>query len=428
MQSAQNKRYSCSLGGAIAAISSVYRAIPILHSGPGCGMQLFIGQNFGCGFQGYGYIGGSILPGTNTHEQEIVFGGEQRLRETIQSTMEVVDGDFYVVLTGCTADIIGDDIKSIVDDFSGEGRVIYAETAGFKGNSYQGYELAWEAMIARLIKPQEKRPDTVNLFGVVPTQDPFWLGNLMEMERLLQQLGLKVNAFYTNRQDFSNVLNSSGAVLNIFFSPYLGGNMAKQYAEKFDVPSVHFPGIPIGPTATSHFLRKIGESLNLDKELLSNLIDRENETVYDFFNRASMVISGLNLQHSFAVIGDAATVIATTQFLTNDLGQLPVAAVITDNPPEKFRKSILEEFKKLEYSGEIPVSFIEDQREINETLLKCNPSYILGSTLDKEFAKEIHAKHLSISFPVTDKLILSRSYAGYSGCIRFIEDYLKITD
>jgi nitrogenase molybdenum-iron protein beta chain len=41
----ENPRYSCALGGAIPSVAAIHRAIPVIHSGPGCGMQLFNGQN-----------------------------------------------------------------------------------------------------------------------------------------------------------------------------------------------------------------------------------------------------------------------------------------------------------------------------------------------------------------------------------------------
>jgi len=423
---AQNKRYSCCLGGAITSLSSIYKIIPIIHAGPGCGMQLFIGQNFGCGFQGFNYIGGSLLPGTNTHEQEIIFGGEQRLRETIQSAMEVIDGDLFVVLTGCTADIIGDDIKSILNEFEkAEHKVICVETAGFKGNSYLGYELAWEAIINQLVKPAKKNANTVNVFGAVPTQDVFWLGNLMVMQNLLNKLGLKVNTFYTNCQNITNVRDSSTASLNIFFSPYVGERMTNLYSDKFNIPSLRFPGFPIGPTATNEFICEVGHHLALDQQQISKMLDMENKTVYELFNRATLAFNGFNFQHHFAIIGDAATAITVTQFLTNDLGQIPVVAAITDNPPASSRSFILNEFKTLEYPDEVPVYFIEDLQEIHDVVSTYHPTYILGSSLDRNLANELNALFLSVTFPVTDKIILNKSYAGYDGCVRFIEDYFK---
>lgn len=57
------------------------RAVPILHSGPGCGQKLWgaLGLDNGC--QGSGYVGGHTVPCTNASEKEVIFGGEEKLRE-----------------------------------------------------------------------------------------------------------------------------------------------------------------------------------------------------------------------------------------------------------------------------------------------------------------------------------------------------------
>jgi nitrogenase molybdenum-iron protein beta chain len=104
----ENPRVSCSLGGGLGVVGAIHRAVPIIHAGPGCGLQASIGTQID-------YLGGGTgCPSTNTYEKEVIFGGEQRLRETIQGTLDVIDGDVYVVLSGCTAGIIGDDVQGVI--------------------------------------------------------------------------------------------------------------------------------------------------------------------------------------------------------------------------------------------------------------------------------------------------------------------------
>lgn len=422
----ENLRYSCSLAGAIPSISSICGAVPIIHAGPGCGLQLFMGQHYGCGFQNAANIGGTSVPCSNTYEQEIVFGGEKRLSEVIKTSLEIMEGDFSVVITGCTSAIIGDDINAVVKEFNTSNHpVVYAETSGFKGNTYTGYEAVWEAMIKQLVTPLPRNSRTVNLFGIIPTQDVFWCGNIIEIEKILAGLGLIVNTFYTNRQGLQAVKNSASAALNIFFSPYLGSNIQQLFETKFNIPSIRFAGAPIGPTATTEFINAISALLELDAHTTSEYIKLEEQNAYDFLDKASLVYTGLNLQHNFAVIGDTATVIPMLKFLTNDFGQIPVAAIITDNPPKKFRKNIINEINSVEYTGGIATEFIEDNYLIKEALKKYDVSYMLGSSMDKEYADNAGIHCLSISFPVTDRLILNKAYAGYNGAVNLVEDYVN---
>lgn len=56
-------------------------------------------------------------------------------------------------------------------------------------------------------------------------------------------------------------------------------------------------------------------------------------------------------------------------------------------------------------------------------------SLILGSSWERDLAKEIKADLLILSPPVAHRLILSRGYAGYDGGLRLIEDiYDRVLD
>lgn len=415
----ENPRYSCTLGGALATARNIYRTIPILHAGPGCGAQVSMGQGAAAGFQGVGYIGGNAVPSSNMYEKEVVFGGEERLRELIGSTIEVMDGDLYFVLTGCTAGIIGDDSESIVNEFRKNGHTVaHAETAGFKGNSYSGYEIAFEALFDQHVVPVAKEAAVVNIFGIVPYQDINWQGNLEEIVRLLRKLGLKPNAFLINREGIETIKNSSSATLNILISPWLAKDLARQYEEKYQIPYLRFSGLPVGPTATTEFLKEVGLKLSLDNELIQSVINEETAYVYDYLEKSADVFT----RYRFAVVGDTNTVLGLSKFLVNDYGQLPTVAIITDEPLEEFRESITKELSSLEYGLPPKVVYSQDQWVIRNELVNSNATLILGSSLDKEVAQTLKIPHHSVSFPVNDRLILNHSYAGYRGSIALIED------
>jgi nitrogenase molybdenum-iron protein beta chain len=423
---AENPRFSCALGGALPTVGAIHRAVPILHAGPGCGMQLFNGQNYVAAYQGYGYAGGSSVPSTNTYEREVVFGGEGRLRQIIGTTLDVIDADLFVLLTGCTAEIIGDDIKAVVADFAGSSvPIAFAETGGFKGNTYFGYDAVIDALAQQVVEPDvEREPRTVNIFGIVPSQDLLWQGNLEEIARLLSGIGLKVNTFLTGSQGLDRLRRSSAAALNIVLSPYLAQAALETYESRFGTPSLRYPGVPIGPTATVEFLELVAERLGLDAEAVRAFIDAETAYTYEYFDKSSLVVTGFSFQHRFAVIGDSATVIGVTRFLTNDFGQLPAIAVITDEPPEEAREEIVRAVQSLEYGDPPPVLFLGDLWSISDAVRQVAPTYILGSSLDKDLAQDLGALHQSVSFPATDRLVLNRAYAGFRGSITLVEDFL----
>ena len=97
--------------------------------------------------------------------------------------------------------------------------------------------------------------------------------------------------------------------------------------------------------------------------------------------------------------------------------------MINEDPPEKIRENIREELSKLEFVQTPEILFTTDPWQAHEKLREIHPSFVLGSSLDKSIAQEIGALHASVSFPITDRLILSRTYSGIRGSVHLLEDY-----
>jgi nitrogenase molybdenum-iron protein beta chain len=410
----ENPRTSCALGGALAVATGVERVIPIFHAGPGCGLQVSIGQKTG-------YIGGIGCPSTNMFEKEVVFGGIQRLRETIEGSLEVMDGDLYVVLTGCTSGIIGDDVDSVVNEFKRKGvPILNVETSGFKGDTYYGYEITLDALVNALTETSPKKEKTINLFGIVPHQDIFWQGNFEELTRILNKLGIKVNTFFTEHQGIETIKKSSEAALNVVLSPWLLKDLAETYQNKFEVATYRYPGLPIGPTATSKFIRELSEKLNLDRNDVEKVIEEEEDYVYSHFERNIGVVSN----YRFIIVGDANTVIGVTKFLANDYSQVPLLAVITDDIPKVYHAKIEEEVADLEYGRKPKVVFETDKWKISELIREFadEATLLMGSSFEKEIGNELDIFTTLVSYPNTETFIINKGYAGYRGCLTFLED------
>ncbi|MGP8024110.1 MAG: nitrogenase component 1 [Methanobacterium sp.] len=411
----ESPRFSCALGGALSTITAIKDTVPIIHAGPGCGVQVFYGQSFTAGFRGSGWIGGVSVPSTNTYEKEVVFGGESRLKEQIENTIELIDGDRYVVLTGCTSELIGDDVSGILREFEDKS-IIYAETAGFRGSSYIGYEILLDAFIDQIVKEKPKEEKLVNIFGIIPSQDVFWEGNLAEIERILNLVGLEVNTIFNDKK----IEDLSAAALNIVVSPWSGVKIAQKLKEKFETPYIINP-LPIGVTETNLFLENVGKALGID---VSEVTAKEEERTYKSIDKVADFIVDFDVQLRFATISDSNYAIALNKFLVNELGWIPSLALISDDVPEDYRGYVKKElnFKKT-LSPE--VIFSSDSGKLWDALEKEAPNFIFGSSLDKNLAEKIGAGRLSVSFPITDRIVIDKGYAGYRGAISLIEDTLS---
>jgi nitrogenase molybdenum-iron protein beta chain len=409
----ENPRVSCSLSGGMAVLGAIYRAVPILHAGPGCGLQASIGTQID-------YLGGGTgCPSTNTYEKEVIFGGEQRLRETIQGALDVIDGDVYVVLTGCTAGIIGDDVDSVVEEFRDSGHtVIGIETAGFKGDTYYGYSVTLLALFKALTEKTQTEEKTVNLFGLVPNLDITSNGDFEELVRVLGRIGVKAHTFFYVPDGIEQLKNAGNATLNINLSPWLLSGVEGLFQTKFGIETLHYPGLPVGPTATSGFLRKVAEALKLDRELVEQVIREEEDYVYRYFERAAREL------YRYIIVGDVNTVLGYSRYLTNDVGQIAYGAIITDQLPENKKPAVEQELSHLEYGAPPIIYYENDKFKISELIAKHEDdiNLLLGSSYEKEIAGELDIFHVTLSYPCTDQHILNKSHIGYRGCLTLIED------
>lgn len=419
----ENPRGGCVLAGICSVLGAIDRVCPVYHSGPGCCMQTTAAEQGQSGHKASCFVSGVSLPSTNMLEREVVFGGVDKLRTTVQGAVDIIDAEAYFVLTGCTAGIIGDDIVSVTDEFQKKGHPVYPiETPGFAGDSTLGYEVIWNTFIDQIIEENVPKDDKlVNIFGIVPYHDPFWSGTLEEVERILSQLGLKVNTFFTNRQGIDVVKKCSGAALNIIINPWLFKGPAKKFEEKFGVSSIRFPGLPIGATDTTKFVWQVADALQLDRELVKKVIAKEEDYVYHYLEQSI----GALAWKRFAVVGDASTAVGVTRYLANDYSFSPVLVVVSEPIyREEDKQRIIDAISDLEYAKPPKILFTADQYEINQAILQEEEdiSLIVGSTNEKEVALLKGVQLLTAAFPTNDRLVFNRTYTGYRGSLTFTED------
>lgn len=419
----ENPRGGCVLAGICSVLEAIDRVCPVYHSGPGCCMQTTAAEQGQSGHKSACFVSGVSVPSSNMLEREVVFGGVEKLKTTIQGAIDIIDADAYFVLTGCTAGIIGDDIVSVAEQFQKDGHKVYPiETPGFAGDSNLGYEVVWNALIDQVIEENVPRDEKlVNIFGIVPYHDPFWSGNLEEIKRILEKIGLKVNTFFTDHQGMEDIRKCSGAALNIIINPWLFKGPAKKFEDKFGVPSIRIPGLPIGATDTTKFLRQVARALNLDKDRVEKVIDAEEDYVYQYLAQAIGVVSWKR----FAVVADASNAVGLTRYLANDFSFSPILVIISEPIfREEDKKRIIDEISNLEYAKPPKIIFTADQYEINQAILNEEEdiSLILGSTNEKEAGLLKDVQFITTSFPMNERLVLNRAYAGYRGSLTFTED------
>ena len=430
----EQERYTCAIG-ALQTVVAIPRAVPILHSGPGCGTM--IGGFFE---RATGYAGGNTMPCTNFAEKDVVFGGVNKLRKIVENTYKILDTDLQVILSGCTAGITGDDIGSVAEEFKDQGKpIVYLDTPGFKMNNYRSHNEVINAIINQYVSeyedanPARSRKNLVNLFASIPYQDIFWKENLKEYKRLLEGIGLEVNILFG---PFSNGVKEwqtiPSANFNILVSPWYGEPVVENLKTRYDQPYYKFGYVPIGGNETTKFLKGVVEfakanGAEIDEKKAEAFYLREESAFYEEIDNLTTFITEFRygLPGHVHIIGDSGYVIGLSKFLLTETGIIPKEQFIVDNTPKKYQQEIADELAGISAKRDIPVSFDPDAGKAQKTILALDHTrrgLIIGSGWDRDLAKKTNCDFVGAFAPVQYRLTLSTNWVGYTGGLHVIED------
>ncbi|HWR30446.1 MAG TPA: nitrogenase component 1 [Negativicutes bacterium] len=417
----KNTGRGCALHGAIQTLQAIPGVVPILHSSAGCGIQHYLGAGTTSAHSG------NFIPSTNVAEKQVVFGGTSRLREQIKNTVRLIEGELYVVLGGCATELVGDDIPAMAKESREQGYpVIDIACPGFRGDAYTGYQLAIQGLIRHLatstnLSSEAKVPGLVNVFGVVPGQNAFWEGDLAEIRSLLEQVGLQANIFFGEGAGIEQWKILPRAELNVTLSSW-GLPAVRSLQELYGTPYADCPYLPVGESATKEFLQSIIVALPNTKVRVEALTERGGRSWSYYLGRVADAYMKNNFQKEFALVAETAQGLGLLKCLTQDYGLIPKVWAISDAPTVEAQAVIQGEVNKLAVSVRPQIVYSGDVGEIHDLIRASAVELILGSSLEIKVSRELDIPLLQISFPLTDKIILGRTYAGYRGGLTLLED------
>jgi nitrogenase molybdenum-iron protein beta chain len=112
---------------------------------------------------------------------------------------------------------------------------------------------------------------------------------------------------------------------------------------------------------------------------------------------------------------------------------------VTDPTDEEDRPAIVQRFAGGLADHEETVVFETDTSQISTRLFErwpkpdgskyyrpFSPAFVIGSRLDRDFADSIGAGHLSVTYPISNRFVLNRGYAGYHGALHLVEDVFSV--
>ncbi len=281
----QEPLHGCAYCGAVSVSSQVSDAIVISHGPRSCAHMAYNAVT-SAGRRLYNERG-ILLPNqvqpnivsTDKDENIMVFGGTELLKSKIEECKKRKPSAIFVI-SACTSGIIGDELQALkeTDDIP----VIPIETDGdIAGDYMQGALMANSEIALNLVDSQvNPNPMLVNIIG----ERSFYKNaedNFKAVEKLLIQLGLRINCRYLSNTPVSQIREMKKANLNIqAFTDYKGRMLRNFFEQNFNMPFFDMP-FPVGFFETAVFVRKLGERFHIDKERVETLLSAETERYFE---------------------------------------------------------------------------------------------------------------------------------------------------
>lgn len=208
---------------------------------------------------------------TNLDENDMIYGGGDKLEKAIREAKRRFDPKAIFVTTTCASAIIGDDVAGICDAVEQEIGIpvvaIFCE--GFRSKVWAtGFDAAYHGILRKIVKPaRQKQPDLINIINF-HGRDVF--------TDLLGPLGLRPNYIvqYTTIEQLSRI-SEAAATLQICTT--LGTYLAAGLEEHFGVPEIKAP-LPYGIAGTDAYLRELGRVVHKEAEV-ERLIASEKKRI-----------------------------------------------------------------------------------------------------------------------------------------------------
>jgi nitrogenase molybdenum-iron protein alpha/beta subunit len=255
--------HCCSSCIALANLGKIEGVIPILHGPQACTFGNQIGSMF-C------RPSRLLTIGTTLKKSEVIFGGEDKLKEQIINVYNQYKPKIIVIINTCVPQLIGEDMKGVIIELQEEIpelKVTYCETGFNQPKSTPlGNDVSWRAIID-VLEPRDMIKGSVGILGRAG-QDADSLGCLTS---LLREAGITTFAFPAGHIDEMAKIIQAEHLCPIHIVPYL---TSKRINERFGSKTVYFE-LPVGIAGTTNFLRGVADLTGSNK--LKEIAEREEK-------------------------------------------------------------------------------------------------------------------------------------------------------
>ncbi len=316
------QRGCCYAGCKGVVIGPIGDVVHITHGPIGCGYyswatrrNLFKPREDGKNYLQYCFS-------TDMQEEDIIFGGEKRLKKAIQEAVAIFKPNAITVHATCPVGLIGDDVQSVAREMEKElgVRILAFNCEGYKGVSQSaGHHIANNNLFKQAVGTLEEVPDTpynVNILGEYNIGGDAW-----EIERVFERCGVRIHSTFSGNAVIDDIRQAHTAGVNLIMCHRSINYMAEMMETAYGIPwvKVNF----IGVEAMAKSMRKIARFF--DNEELTNKVEAviQEETAEA---EAALAPYRERLQGKTVVLFVGGSRAHHYQALFKDLGMVPIIA------------------------------------------------------------------------------------------------------
>ncbi|MHB0952084.1 MAG: nitrogenase molybdenum-iron protein subunit beta [Allorhizobium sp.] len=424
-----NPAKACQPLGAVFAAAGFEKTMSFVHGSQGC--VAYYRSHLSRHFKEP-----SSAVSSSMTEDAAVFGGLKNMIDGLANTYTLYEPKMIAVSTTCMAEVIGDDLRSFIENAKNEGSVPadydvpFAHTPAFVGSHVDGYDNMVRGVFEHFWKGQS-RTEIKGKFNLIPGFDGFCVGNNREIKRMLAMMGVD----YTFIQDASDQYDTPSdgeyrmydggtkiddvkAALNAEWTLSLQHyctrkteDYCKEIGQK--VTSLHYP---MGVRGTDDLLMKVSEMTG--KEIPEEL-RMERGRLVDAMADSQAYLHG----KKYAIYGDPDFVYGMARFILETGGE-PTHCLATNGTPA-WEAEMKELFASSPFGKDCQVWPGKDLWAMRSLLFTEPVDLLIGSSYGKYLERDTGTPLLRLTFPIFDRHHHHRfPVMGYQGGLRVLTTIL----
>lgn len=247
----------CAFDGAQISLFPYADAVHLVHGPQTCLGASWETRETLSSYEGRNHTFMGFTTGITTND--VIFGGDKRLEDSINFVMEQYKPEAIFVYSTCVTALVGDDIDMTCKLGSEKYGVpvVPVHAPGFVGGKNLGSRIAGEAVLEHLIgtkEPEFTTPYDINLIG-----DYNVTGDMWQYLPIFEKIGIRVLSSMSGDGRVSSIRTAHRAKLNVIVCAKSLITLCRKMNEQYDIPwiSVSF----YGRRDTSFAIREIVNAL-----------------------------------------------------------------------------------------------------------------------------------------------------------------------